>query len=60
MTDRKCYYCGQNCPQNEEYACDGYLGDVDNLYAETVHDSKCPATDGFGCRCVEPTEGEAK
>lgn len=29
-------------------------------YKQEEHDSECPATDGFGCRCIEPTEGEAK
>ena len=28
----KCKYCGGDCPNDEENACDGYLGDIDNLY----------------------------
>ncbi len=28
-----CKYCGGNCPNDEEHACDGYLGDIDNLYS---------------------------
>ena len=28
-----CRYCGGNCPQDEEHACDGYLGDIDELYS---------------------------
>ncbi len=28
-----CRYCGGNCPQDEEHACDGYLGDIDALYS---------------------------
>ena len=28
------HYCGGNCPRDEEHACDGYLGDVDQLYEE--------------------------
>ena len=32
----ECHYCGGNCLQDEEYACDGYLGDIDKLYAKKV------------------------
>jgi len=28
----KCFYCGGDCPKDEDHACDGYLGDIDNLY----------------------------
>ncbi len=28
----KCRYCGGDCPNDEENVCDGYLGDIDNLY----------------------------
>ena len=28
----KCHYCGGECPSDENNACDGYLGDIDNLY----------------------------
>ena len=37
MTDdieEECKYCGGDCPNDEEHACDGYLGDIDGLYAE--------------------------
>jgi len=27
-----CKYCGGNCHNDEEYMCDGYSGDVDDLY----------------------------
>ena len=27
----ECSYCGGDCPNDEEHACDGYLGDVDGL-----------------------------
>ena len=30
----KCHYCGGECPNDENNACDGYLGDIDNLYEE--------------------------
>ena len=29
-----CKYCGGDCPNQEEYMCDGYSGDIDNLYGE--------------------------
>jgi hypothetical protein len=28
----ECKYCGGDCPTDEEHACDGYLGDIDDLY----------------------------
>ena len=34
----QCRYCGENCPvqpDNSEYLCDGFAGDIDGLYAET-------------------------
>lgn len=34
MIDDPCRYCGGNCPNNEDNCCDGYSGDVDNLYSE--------------------------
>ena len=29
-----CAYCGGECPNDSEgkYLCDGFMGDVDNLY----------------------------
>ena len=30
-----CKYCGGNCPnepENSEHLCDGFAGDIDNLY----------------------------
>ena len=33
----ECKYCGGDCPNDEDHACDGYLGDIDGLYeAEEV------------------------
>lgn len=29
--DDECSYCGGNCPNDEDNACDGYLGDIDDL-----------------------------
>jgi hypothetical protein len=34
--EEACRYCGGNCPNDEAHACDGYLGDIDNLYGEVV------------------------
>jgi hypothetical protein len=31
----ECKYCGGDCPNDEEHACDGYLGDIDDLYKVT-------------------------
>ena len=28
----KCKYCNGNCPNDPDYMCDGYAGDIDNLY----------------------------
>jgi hypothetical protein len=28
----ECKYCGGDCPNDKEHACDGYLGDIDDLY----------------------------
>ena len=35
--EKECYYCGGNCPNepdDSEYLCDGFAGDIDGLYAE--------------------------
>ena len=37
MAKETCRYCGGTCPnepENSEYLCDGYAGDIDNLYSE--------------------------
>ena len=34
---KECYYCGDNCPNepnDSEYMCDGFAGDIDGLYTE--------------------------
>ncbi|MDA9374057.1 hypothetical protein N9R43_01610 [bacterium] len=28
----RCRYCGGDCPNDEDHACDGYSGDIDGLY----------------------------
>ena len=35
--EEECRYCGGNCPNepdDSEYLCDGFAGDIDGLYAE--------------------------
>lgn len=32
LKEEKCRYCGGDCPDDPNYACDGFLGDIDNLY----------------------------
>ena len=37
--EEECHYCGGNCPNepdDSEYLCDGFAGDIDGLYAEEV------------------------
>lgn len=37
----ECRYCGKNCPNepdDSEYLCDGFAGDIDNLYAKGGED----------------------
>ena len=34
VEEESCRYCGDNCPNDHEYMCDGYSGDIDNLYEE--------------------------
>ena len=35
----ECKYCGGDCPNDEEHACDGYLGDIDGLYEAKAMDT---------------------
>jgi len=34
--DPECYYCGGECPHDEDIACNEYRDDVDNLYGKEV------------------------
>jgi len=36
----ECRYCGGDCPNDEEHACDGYLGDIDDLYKDQVKEDE--------------------
>ena len=38
-TQETCHYCQGNCPnepEDSEYLCDGFAGDIDNLYASSA------------------------
>lgn len=37
--ESSCKYCGGDCPKDEDYACDGYLGDIDGLYEDTIDEA---------------------
>ena len=32
LAEEKCRYCGGDCPDDPNHACDGFIGDIDNLY----------------------------
>lgn len=38
MSKENCRYCGGNCPNEKEYMCDSYAGDIDNLYEKENED----------------------
>tara|TARA_B100001250_G_scaffold333364_1_gene299001 strand:+ start:206 stop:328 length:123 start_codon:yes stop_codon:yes gene_type:complete len=38
MINEPCRYCGGDCPRTPDYMCDGYAGDIDNLYEEKNDD----------------------
>jgi|3_EtaG_2_1085321.scaffolds.fasta_scaffold175693_2 hypothetical protein len=38
-TQETCHYCQGNCPnepEDSEYLCDGFAGDIDGLYASSA------------------------
>lgn len=35
--EERCRYCGGDCPNDEDNACDGYSGDIDGLYTDWDH-----------------------
>jgi len=50
--EEECKYCGGDCPNDEEHACDGYLGDIDGLYeaAECKYcGGDCPNDEEHAC-----------
>ena len=55
--DEECKYCGGNCPNDEEYACDGYLGDIDNLYGTKTDESVQEAV-GDSAECFYDLQDE--
>ena len=41
LTGEPCRYCGGNCPNepdDSEFLCDGFAGDIDNLYGRYLAD----------------------
>jgi hypothetical protein len=40
ITEEKCRYCGGNCPDDPNFACDGFIGDIDNLYGSYDEDDE--------------------
>ena len=40
ITEEKCRYCGGDCPDDPNFACDGYIGDIDNLYGSYDEDDE--------------------
>lgn len=39
VEEKTCYYCGGNCPNepdDSEFLCDGFSGDIDGLYADEL------------------------
>ena len=40
ITEEKCRYCGGDCPDDPNHACDGYIGDIDNLYGSYDEDDE--------------------
>lgn len=51
----ECRYCGGDCPNDEDNACDGYLGDIDGLYAESVEVTEAEERDYI---CVHAKKGK--
>jgi len=51
----ECRYCGGDCPNDEDNACDGYLGDIDGLYAESVEVIEAEERDYI---CVHAKKGK--
>jgi hypothetical protein len=35
-TDEPCRYCGGSCPKDQGNACDGFSGDIDDLYEDVM------------------------
>ena len=43
--EEQCRYCGGDCPDDHNHACDGFIGDIDNLYGS--YDEEGEATAAF-------------
>ena len=42
----ECKYCGGDCPNDEDNACDGYSGDIDGLYEERAKANESAVEEG--------------
>ena len=40
IAEEKCRYCGGDCPDDPNHACDGFIGDIDNLYGSYDEDDE--------------------
>tara|TARA_B100001057_G_scaffold318546_1_gene318838 strand:+ start:1142 stop:2419 length:1278 start_codon:yes stop_codon:yes gene_type:complete len=40
INEEKCRYCGGDCPDDPNHACDGFIGDIDNLYGSYDKDDE--------------------
>lgn len=58
----ECKYCGGDCPNDEEHACDGYLGDIDGLYEAkaSVLDQLQSIVDDKQAKSIKFDDGSSK
>ena len=58
----ECKYCGGDCPNDEEHACDGYLGDIDGLYEAkaSVIDQLQSIVDDRQAKSIKFDDGSSK
>tara|TARA_R100001082_G_scaffold65685_2_gene37037 strand:- start:10 stop:348 length:339 start_codon:yes stop_codon:yes gene_type:complete len=52
----ECFYCGGDCPNDHAHACDGYLGDIDDLYNQ--EEKKQPTKEKMKRRTIKVTQKE--
>jgi len=60
--EEECKYCGGDCPNDEEHACDGYLGDIDGLYEAkaSVIDQLQSIVDDRQAKSIKFDDGSSK
>jgi uncharacterized protein (DUF697 family) len=58
----ECKYCGGDCPNDEDHACDGYLGDIDGLYEAkaSVLDQLQGIVDNKQAKSIKFDDGSSK